>query len=193
VGVRGLEKRGTPRWVARAGAGEEEKQHDGTPMVAQADDEHQQPSAKVIPLDASGFRCLLCGVCRSQPPVGAKCNGDLTRIYTGARGWPCQEEDPDELVNLGELRQELLNMANESEASSPSPPEPSPESPPALKPLSTEFLTKEIEQLESGGSANGPRRVDWDLLLGMLIEYAPAPSRIVAANARRKPAGLTGA
>lgn len=90
------------------------------------------------------------------------------------------------MVNLGELRQELLDMAEESEACSSSPSEPSPESPPALEPLSTEFLTKEIEELESGGSANGPRRVDWDLLLRMLIEYAPAPSRIVATNARRK-------
>ena len=99
------------------------------------------------------------------------------------------------MVNLGELRQELLDMAEESEASSPSPPEPSPESPPSLEPLTTtEFMSKEIEELESEW-AKGPRRVDWDLLLSMLIEYAPTPSRIVAANARPKEGGgrrLTG-
>jgi len=124
-----------------------------------------------------------------------RCSGHLIRTRTGERGLPWQVEDPDEMVNLGELRQELLDMAEESEASSPSPPEPSPESPPSLEPLTTtEFMSKEIEELESEW-AKGPRRVDWDLLLSMLIEYAPTPSRIVAANARPKEGGgrrLTG-
>ena len=69
VGVRGVGKQGTPRWVARgAGAGEEEKQGDVTSPVAQADDEPQLPSdAKVVRV----WHCSLCGVGRSQPPVNA--------------------------------------------------------------------------------------------------------------------------
>lgn len=48
VGVRGVGKQRTPRWVARSGAGEEENQRDDKQPIV-ADDERQRPSdAKVI-------------------------------------------------------------------------------------------------------------------------------------------------
>ena len=69
-----------------------------------------------------------------------------------------QDDGGDEMVNLGELRSKLLQAAQDN------PYKKLPEMPKI-------FFLNQLKQMENVK----PRRLDWDMLLRILIEYEPPP------------------